>query len=279
MTKVRIAAVQYELKPLKSFDEFAAQCRYYVEAAAGYKADFVLFPEMFTCQLLAVDPKLGAFTDAFLKLFTDLAKEHKTIIVGGSHFTVEKGKILNIAHVFFPDGKIGRQPKIHITPSERATWGIAPGNAVEVFDSAHGKFAVQICYDVEFPEQTRVAAEKGARLLFVPYCTDDRQGFWRVRYCAQARCIENQVYVAAAGVVGNLRGVRDMDVHYAQAAILTPCDFGFGRDGIAAEAPFNTEFLLVQELDMTLLDKARAAGTVRNWNDRRTDLYSVTWRS
>src|SRR3546814_9242984 len=57
----------------------------------------------------------------------------------------------------------------------------------------------------------------------------------RVRYCAQARAVENQCFVVMSGNVGNLPGVENMDVQYAQSCILTPCDFPFARDGIAAE--------------------------------------------
>lgn len=93
-----------------------------------------------------------------------------------------------------------------------------------------------ICYDVEFPEAARHLADAGAEIIFVPFCTDNRQGYLRVRYCAQARAIENQVYIALTGNVGNLPDVANMDIQYGQAAVLTPSDFAFARDGIAAEA-------------------------------------------
>ncbi len=75
--------------------------------------------------------------------------------------------------------------------------------------------AIQICYDIEFPELTRIAAERGAQIIFVPFCTDERYAYLRVRYCAQARCVENHVYVAIAGSVGNLPHVDSLDIHYA----------------------------------------------------------------
>lgn len=46
--------------------------------------------------------------------------------------------------------------------------------------------------------------------------------------------IESQVYVAVTGTVGNLP-VEGLGLHYGQAAIITPSDFPFARDGIAAE--------------------------------------------
>ncbi len=95
-----------------------------------------------------------------------------------------------------------------------------------------------ICYECEFPETARHFVNQGAQILFVPFCTDERQGYLRVRYCAQARAVENQCFVAIAGNVGNLPDVENMDVQYAQSCILTPCDFPFARDGIAADTTF-----------------------------------------
>ena len=86
---------------------------------------------------------------------------------------------------------------------------------------------------MELADICRVAAQKGAQLLFCPYNTDGRAAYLRVRLCAQARCIENHLFIALAGCTGNLPQVANADIHYAQSAILTPCDFAFSRDGIA----------------------------------------------
>jgi predicted amidohydrolase len=284
---LRLAVIQHEVRPVDSFADFAAQCRAEVQVAAGYGADVVLFPEMLTNQLLSLHPgeplrqavrTLSRYTDAYLELFSDLATGFGMTIAAGSHFTQIGARAFNIAYLFGRDGKVGRQYKLHVTPSERRTWGIEPGDRVEVFQTDVGPLALQICYDIEFPEPTRVAVAAGARLVLVPYCTDDRQGHIRVRRCAEARCIENQIYVATAGVCGHLRYVREMDVHYAQSAILTPSDFGFPRDGVAGECEPNQPQVLVQDIDLERLESARAKGTVRNWADRRTDLYEVVWK-
>ena len=52
-----------------------------------------------------------------------------------------------------------------------------------MFDTPHGRIAVLICYDIEFPELARNVCELGNDILFGPSCTDDREGFWLVRYC------------------------------------------------------------------------------------------------
>ena len=71
-----------------------------------------------------------------------------------------------------------------------------------------------ICHDAQFPELARHLVDQGAMILFVPFCTDERRGYLRVRYCCQARAIENQVYVVMSGNVGNLPNVHNMDIQY-----------------------------------------------------------------
>ncbi|MCW9040650.1 MAG: GNAT family N-acetyltransferase, partial [Rhodospirillales bacterium] len=45
---VRVAAIQYQQRRVKSFEEFAHQVEYFVDVVADYKADFAVFPELFT---------------------------------------------------------------------------------------------------------------------------------------------------------------------------------------------------------------------------------------
>jgi predicted amidohydrolase len=137
---------------------------------------------------------------------------------------------------------------------------------------------IAICYDVEFPEYVRAVKARGAELLFVPYNTDLRSGHLRVRTCAQARAIENHIYVITAGAVGNLPQAEGADLHYAQSAIFTPSDIPFARDAIAAEATANVETMLVHDLDLALLRRTQANGTVNIWPDRRTDLYAIHYK-
>lgn len=281
---VRICAVQYRMRKITNFDDFAGQCEYFVDVASTYKSDFILFPEILTTQLLSfleakrpgiAARKLAEFTPQYLALFSDLALRYNVNIIGGSHFVAEDHHLYNVAFLFKRDGGVEKQYKLHITPNERKWWGVEPGNSMEVFDTDVGKICIQICYDVEFPELSRIAVEKGARIIFVPFCTDERHGYFRVRYCAQARCIENQVYAAIAGNVGNLPDVENMDIQYAQSAILTPSDFVFARDGIAAECNPNIETVVIHDVDLEMLRRHRINGTTQNWNDRRLDMYNL----
>lgn len=283
---VRVAAVQYQMRPITSFEEFAQQCEFFIDTSSDYRMDFLLFPEMITNQLQALVPaaeasatarRLDEFTPRYTELFTRMAMKYNLNIIGGSHLTVEGGKLYNIASLFRRDGSVEKQYKLHISPSEARWWGVSAGDEVRVFDTDRGKIAILIGDDVEFPETARIAAGKGASLLFVPFNTDIRSGYMRVRQCAQARCIENSMYAVLAGPIGNLPFVQGADIHYGEACILTPCDVHFARDGVAEEATANVETMVVHELDMEVLRRNRLTGSVRTWLDRRSDLYAVRW--
>ncbi|TAK60359.1 MAG: carbon-nitrogen hydrolase, partial [Bacteroidetes bacterium] len=196
-------------------------------------------------------------------------------IIGGSHFTVEEDYLYNVSYLFRRNGTIEKQYKLHITPNEQRWWGVMPGNTLNVFDTDCGKICIQIGHDIVFPELSRIAVQQGAQIIFTPFNTDERYAYLRVRYCAQARCIENHVFVVIAGCVGNLPSVENLDVHYAQSAIFTPSDIPFTRDAISAEATPNIETVIIDDVDLELLKKHRQTGSVLNWKDRRADLYEV----
>ncbi len=283
---IRLCVVQYQVRSVPGFDEFAQQCEFFIDVASDYRCDFVLFPELFTTQLLScveahrpglAARRLAEFTPQFLEFFSEMAVKYNLNIIPGSHFVIEDDLLYNIAYLFGRDGMIGKQYKVHITPSERKWWGVNPGDAVKVFDTDCGPVAIQICYDIEFPELTRIAAKKGAQIIFVPYNTDTRHGYLRVRNCAMARCIENHVYVAISGCTGNLPFVENADIHYAQSGIFTPADAEFARDAVAAECNPNVETVIIHDVDVELLRRHREMGSVQNWNDRRRDLYRVVY--
>ena len=286
---VRVAAVQYQLRAVSSFEEFAHQVEYFVDVVADYKADFAVFPELFTLQLLSIENRkipaadaiaaLTNYTGRFKEMMSSLAVSYNVNIIGGSHPTREAdGEVYNISNVFLRDGSVHEQHKVHPTPNERYWWNIKGGDRVKVIDTDCGPVGVAICYDCEFPELTRVLIDQGAAILFVPFCTDERQAYMRVRYCAAARAVENQCYVVMAGNVGNLPKVENMDIQYSQSCVLTPCDFPFARDGVAAEAAPNVEMVAIADLHLDSLYAARQGGAVLNLKDRRFDLYSVVWR-
>jgi len=287
--KVRVATVQLQMRDVDSEDEFYSNVEYFVAIAANYGSDFAVFPEYFTHSLLTLDKtmdppdialaKQTERTPDFIATMRQMAISRNINIIGGSHPTkTAEDEITNVAYIFLRDGSVFQQPKIHPTPDERTTWNVIGGDSMNAIQTDCGPIGVMVCYDSEFPELPRRLADQGARIMFVPFQTDSRQGHLRVRYCCQARAVENQCFVVTSGNVGNLPHVDNLDINYAQSAILTPSDYPFARDGIAAEASENVEQIIFADLDLALLDWARAEGAVQNFNDRRPELYSVEWR-
>lgn len=281
---VRVAAVQYEIREVSAFEQFARQCEYFVDAGTESQCDFLVFPELVTTQLLSMTPSqrpglaarsLHDFTDRYIALFARLAIKYDVNIVGGSHFEIEDGKLYNTAHLFHRDGRLSRQRQLHVPPQDRRWWGVTGGSSLEVFDTDRARVAVLSAYDLQFPEVGRAAAKLGAELFLVPFNTPDEDAYLRVRYCAAARAVENHVYVVLAGCTGNLPFVPNADTHYSRSAILTPCDITFSRDGVAALSVANVEGVIVSDLDLERLRRHRFTGTTQNWNDRRLDLYEL----
>lgn len=279
--KLRVSSVQYHLHTIKSFEEFAQQVTHYVRAACEFESDFILFPEFFTTQLLSIkdnrEPltiqELPNFTDQYLNLFKKLAIETKTHIIGGTHVLRKNNMLYNVAHLFYPDGTFKTQAKLHITPTEVHEWRMAKGEHLEVFETEKAKIAILTCYDIEFPEIVRMAKAQGADIVFCPSCTDDRHGFFRVRYTAHARAIENQIYVVTASTVGSLPTVDFMRMNFGQSALISPNDVPFPPRGVIAEGEVNHDMIVTGDLDLSLLHEVRQKGSVTTWRDRRTDLY------
>ncbi len=285
--RVRIAAVQYGQRRISSFEDFTQMALYFIDVTADYGADFVLFPELFTLQLLSVENEpvqpheaieiIAGYEERIKAFFADAAVRYNINIIAGSTPSRRDGKLYNVSHAFLRDGRVASQDKIHPTPNERFWWNIQGGDELVVIDTDCGPIGILVCYDSEFPELVRHLVDQGINILFVPFLTDERQSYCRVRYCSQARAVENQIYVVMSGSCGNLPNVHNIDIHYAQSCILTPCDFPFARDGIAAETTPNVEMVAFADLSFRALRDARQNGTVRNLKDRRHDLYSVTW--
>lgn len=272
MTRVRVASLQYYIRPVSSWGEFRDQVASLVATAADYGCKLVVFPEYFTVQLLTLEAveqvtpqqirRLADQVPRYVDLFSELARQHRLHIVAGSIPLAEDGRLTNRSFVFGPDGGHGFQGKLHMTRWESEEWKVTGSESLRLFDTGWGRIAVNICYDVEFPEIARAAARQGAEILVVPSCTDDRQGFLRVRYCAQARCIENQLYAIHSCTVGSLPMVPAVSLNYGQASILTPSDFTFSRDGILAEGVPNQESMVIGDLNLDLIRDARETGTV-----------------
>lgn len=281
---IRLGLVQWQMRLFQNMDAFYEQVEFFVDAVSDYNSDFILFPEFFNTPLLhpynhlpemEAMRKLAQSTESVVNKMQEYAVSYNINIIAGSMPIVEDNKLYNTTYLCHRTGKVDEYRKIHITPNEKRYYGMTGGDKIQVFDTDCGKIGILICYDVEFPELSRIYSDQGMQILFVPFLTDTQNGYTRVRMCAQARAIENECYVAIAGCVGNLPKVNNMDIQFAQSAVFTPSDFAFPTNAIKAETTANTEMVLIADVDLNLLDELHHFGTVRVLKDRRHDLYKV----
>ncbi|WP_199118901.1 carbon-nitrogen hydrolase family protein [Pedobacter sp. ASV28] len=281
---IRLGLVQWQMRLFADLDAFYEQVEFFVDAVSGYKSDFIMFPEFFNTPLLQpynhlpemeAMRKLAEKTEEIVHKLQEYAVSYNVNIISGSMPIIENGKLYNATYLCHRNGLTEDYRKIHITPNEQKYYGMSGGDKIGVFDTDCGKIGILICYDVEFPELSRIYADQGMQILFVPFLTDTQNGYTRVRHCAQARAIENECYVAIAGCVGNLPKVNNMDIQFAQSAVFTPSDFAFPTNAVKAETTPNTEMMLVVDVDLHLLDELHHFGTVKILKDRRRDLYEV----
>lgn len=282
--KIRVAAAQWLMRPGLTRPQFEATLSFFAESADVYHCHFLVLPELFTVQTFTSWPsklapraameRLADEYELYRESMVALARKHQLYLVGGSHPVREGSALYNRCHLFTPTGAVYGQDKLHLTPTERALWGFSSGDRLRVFETPMGRVSALVCYDIEFPELARLLTLAGTTIVFVPFSTDEKQAYWRVRHSAQARAVENSIYVVLAGNAGNLP-MRSYLLNYARSAILTPCDFGFPQAGVAAEADPNVETVVTADLDLAALDQHRDAGSVRVLHDRRADLYEL----
>jgi predicted amidohydrolase len=285
MKKIKISVVQFSLNPIKSFTEFEEQVVMGTEQAKD--SDFIVFPELMTLRLMSTFPgyeeftisdliKTTEFTDQYVDLFKRLAREKGQYIVAGSHMIKEGVNYYNTSHLFGPDGTLVRHRKTHLFPIESAI--LSEGNTIEVLELPKVKIGIAICYEAEIPEYMRILTLKGAEIVFCPSFTLTEAGFWRVRHCCQAGCIENQIYMVHCSSVGEV-GIPGFTT-WGMSSILSPCDNPWPANGVVAQAEANKEMVITAEVDIDELYVNREKGAATTFKDRarRADLYEWLYR-
>lgn len=283
MTRFVVAAAQYPIDRLESWDAYAAKLTRWVEEAAAAGAKLAVFPEYGAMELASLDPAtmgdlagsietVSALLPRVDALHGELAARTGVHVLAASAPRKDAdGRFRNAARLFAPNGKASVQDKLVMTRFEREKWDIAPGAALRVFDTALGRLAVSICYDSEFPLLARACVEAGAEVLLVPSCTDSLHGYWRVRIGAQGRALEGQCYAVHSPTVGEAAWSPAVDVNRGAAAVYGPPDRGMPEDGVLAIGVEGAPQWVFAEVDTALVAELRADGGVlnaRHWGEQ-----------
>jgi predicted amidohydrolase len=275
MAKVRVAAAQY---PLDAFDRLIAHreklSRWVTEAATS-GAQLLVFPEYGAMEYASaagapaaadLQTSLQAGADARPEMdnaHAELARRHQVHILAASGPRRDNDRFVNTARLFTPDGTVGSQDKLMMTPFER-NWGISSGECLRVFETALGRIGVAICYDSEFPLLVRAQAEAGADLILVPSCTEFLSGYYRVRTAALARALENGCATVISPTVGDAAWSPAVDRNTGAAGIFVPADHGFSATGVINEGTVDEPGWIYADIDLDKLSAVRKSGEMRN---------------
>ena len=175
---VRLGLVQWGMRAYDGWDDLTEQIEYFVDAVSGYRADFLLFPEYVNAPLMAeyndlseaeAIRQLAGYTDRMRETLSDFAISYNVNIITGSMPEFKEDTLKNIGYLCKRNGEVERYEKIHPTPDEVKVWGMAGGNQIKTFETDAGKIGILICYDVEFPELSRILAKEGMDILLYPF--------------------------------------------------------------------------------------------------------------
>ncbi len=215
---------------------------------AGEGLDLVVCPELFLSGY-NVGEDLKRFAEPArgpkFEAMAELARTHQTAIVYG-YPELEGQKLFNSAACVGPDGQLmANHRKRANSPGSFEEDYFTQGTVPSVFDYAGMRIAVLICYEVEFPETVRQAAQMGAHLVVVPTALVEQWDVVASRV-VPARAFENGVWVAYC----NQAGQEGSCVYLGGSRIVAP-------DGREAAAAGREEALIVANVELDVVVAAQ----------------------
>ena len=171
----------------------------------GPEADFVMLPEIFTCPYdNSCFPQFAEIDEGeTFRFLSDLARERKAYVIGGSIPELDDGKIYNTSYVFDRCGElIGKHRKIHLFDIDvkggqyfKESDVLSPGREITVFDTEFGRMGVCICFDIRFPDLFIKMREAGVKMVFIPAAFNMTTGpaHWETLF--KSRALDQQIYV------------------------------------------------------------------------------------
>lgn len=243
----------YQMATTDSVPQNAAKIHDAIERSAAQQAQLLLVPEG-SLSGYPHGPEVDfAALDAAQEALVAHAARAGTWLALGTTRRTEAG-LWNSALLFSPAGDlIASYDKTHLTESDKEVF--QPGQELGVVRAGEWTVALQICYDMRFPENWRILRRLGAELVIHLVCAS-RHSAWKVPVlegAIRSRAAENGMFVVAAN-----------DARAPQMMVSCACDPD-GKD--LMRAPANEEVLLFAELDRSLLSQAHL-------DDRRTDLWA-----
>jgi len=248
-----------------------------IEEAASKGVDIVVLPEMFSCPYKASNFPVYAQKDGEYnwKVLSEAAKKNNIYLIAGSMPERDGEKIYNTAYVFDRNGKqIAKHRKMHLFDCDipgganfHESDTLTAGNEVTVFETEFGKFGLMICFDIRFPELSRLMIDRGAKMIFVPAAFNMTSGpnWWEIMF--RTRATDNQVYMAGCSPARDENGCY---IAWGHSIVVDP----FGK---ILQQLDEKESILYQEIDLAEVESFRQQYKILK--SRRLDIYNLTEKS
>ncbi len=269
----RIACLEIEPK-ITALDENLEKTLSFIEKAASQGANLIILPELcvsgyvFNSRAEAYGCSEMIPSGDSIKAWERICKEKGIFLIAGIAER-ENDALYNSSVYIGPDGYIGKYRKLHLWYEEK--FFFEPGNlGLPLFNSQIGRVAMMICYDMWFPEVSRIHSLNGADLLAIPTNWPEYPRLERVQEITDKILVThsylNGVFTAACDRVGTERGTK-----FKGRSIIT------GIDGsiLAGPASDNKEEIIIAECKL-INSRIKSLNNLNNiiW-DRRDDVYSL----
>ena len=273
MEKIKIAAIQMPTVADKM--ENVRTVKTYLEKIKDENPDFVILPEMFCCPYQTENFPIYAEKEGgpVWQQLSGYAKQYGIYLIGGSMPEKDaEGNVYNTSYIFDREGKqIGKHRKVHLfdidvkggqTFKESDT--LTAGDSDTVFDTEFGKIGVMLCFDIRFPELSRMMINDGVKVIFVPAAFNMTTGpaHWELSF--RTRALDNQIYMVGCAPA---RDVSAGYISWGHSIVTDP----WGRvTGMLDE----NEGILLAELDMDYEEQVREELPLLK--SRRKDIYQLS---
>lgn len=235
-------------------------------------ANLVIFPELSLTGYVIRDllyELAEPIPGPCVRYLEEIAEKENIHVVLGMLERSEKARavIYNTAVLIGPKGFIGKYRKMHL-PShsvfEEKRY-FRPGYQAPKFDTDIGKLGLIICYDLFFPEITRLLRLEGSQFIIcISASPAIRRKFFEV--LTTARAIENTVFLAYVNLVGLENGLQ----FWGGSRIIAP------NGDIILQAKYDEEDLVVGKVDYANLERAQVL--VPTLRDLRPELFELLKR-
>ena len=273
MEKIKIAAIQMSTVADKM--ENVRTVKTYLEKIKDENPDFVILPEMFCCPYQTENFPIYAEKEGgpVWQQLSGYAKQYGIYLIGGSMPEKDaEGNVYNTSYIFDREGKqIGKHRKVHLfdidvkggqTFKESDT--LTAGDSNTVFDTEFGKIGVMLCFDIRFPELSRMMVNDGAKVIFVPAAFNMTTGpaHWELSF--RTRALDNQIYMVGCAPA---RDVSAGYISWGHSIVTDP----WGR---VIDMLDEKKGILLAELDMDYEEQVREELPLLK--SRRKDIYQLS---